>query len=1786
MSTIKYNNGKEWIDVHTTYKSTETTHGVAKIATSQEVLEGLNDESIVTPKKLQEVVATLPVEAEVVHKDGEEVITGLKTFSGNDAGVGKVIFNNPTLSNSADVDSTPQFGGIEFTDKDNVTVGMVDAIRGIDGEKLYNAIRLTSANGDDIVAHTPLELRTYDNGKIVAVGPTPSENADSIELVTAEWVNDKFDDEAGIRKEEDDKLTGLINAETSARETAVDDLQGQINKEIDDRVYADGELQKQIDQEIEFRTSADNNLQGQINTNASAIATINTNITNIQGDITEINEALETKQDNLTEDQLKAVNSGVTSATVTQVATNVSNILDLQTNKADITYVDGEVDKLEQSIASEVSTLNTRIDNEVKDIEDAIASEVETINGRIDSEVDTLEQSITTNVNTINGRIDSEVATLNSAIDLKADKSDTYTKAEVDAKVTSVYRFKGTVETIEELPSENNVEGDVYNVKETGENFAWVGPKGDVAGFWDDLGGDIDLTPYLTKAEASTTYETIANVNALSTSLNTKIDEVEQSLETSVQTINTRIDNEVSTLNTTITTKENELKQLITTNVETLNKKIDDEVDALEQAISLKADKETTYTKTEVDALVSPKADKTYVDGHLELKADKTYVDSEVDTLEQSITTNVNTINGRIDSEVETINDRIDSEVSTLNDAVALKADKTYVDEQNKTLDEKIDSEVSTLNTRIDNEVKDIEDAIALKADTTYVDSEVDTLEQAIASEVSTLNTRIDNEVSTLNTTITNSVNTINGRIDSEVDTLEQAIALKADTTYVDGQLELKADKLTTYTKTQVDALLEPKATTEYVDGEVDKLEQAISLKADTTYVDGEVDKLEQAISLKADKETTYTKTEVDNLLSPKATTEYVDGEVDKLEQAIASEVETINGRIDNEVKDLEDAIDLKADKTSIGDATVTFQKNGAEVGKFTTNQSTNATINIEVATKVSELTNDSKYQTEEEVEAVATEIRGLITAEETARSNADNTLQTQIDAINARRDVVDILATYEELETYPTTDLTDKDIVKVIDDSSHNNTSSYFRWDATSSEWSYVGSEAATYTKAESDEKYALKSTTINGKSLEANVTLTYSDVNALSDTTKYAKSLEASGRTITLKDQDGTVLSTITTQDTTYTAGDGIQIDENNKIINTKVSAVWGNIEGTLADQEDLVDALELKADKSTTYTKTEVDNLLSPKATTEYVDGQIDLVEQSIASEVETINNALSLKADKTEIPTKVSELENDSGYLTEHQDISGKADITYVDSELAKKADKSTTYTKTEVDNLLSPKATTEYVDGEVDKLEQAIALKSDITYVDGEVDKLEQAISLKADITYVDGQLELKADKETTYTKTEVDALVEPKADKTYVDGELVKKATITYVDGEVDKLEEVIATKATKSNSLEGYGIADAYTKDEVDELIENIDALPSQSGNAGKALITDGSEAKWDYTTLVKNHNDGTQYGSSQLVINKLSQEKYNELVEAGQISDDELYITIDDREFYTKDEVDEKIDNKVDSETYNSAIEQLQTNIDLKADKSDTYTKAEVDAKVTSVYRFKGNVASASALPTEGNVVGDVYNVEDTGDNYAWTEDGWDKLSGTIDLTAYLMKEEASTTYETIANVNALADVVDTKADASAVYTKTEVDEIVENIDALPTQIDNAGKFLTTDGENASWSAIDTIFWANYGTTTFAEIYDKAASGKLVVCKYSGYITTLSDIGSTSNLTPSAHIFSTIFENYKIDIKVTPEDKWSFVAQPILPGQSGNEGKVLTTNGTEAKWEKFYPGVIRVWE
>lgn len=78
-----------------------------------------------------------------------------------------------------------------------------------------------------------------------------------------------------------------------------------------------------------------------------------------------------------------------------------------------------------------------------------------------------------------------------------------------------------------------------------------------------------------------------------------------------------------------------------------------------------------------------------------------------------------------------------------------------------------------------------------------------------------------------------------------------------------------------------------------------------------------------------------------------------------------------------------------------------------------------------------------------------------------------------------------------------------------------------------------------------------------------------------------------------------------------------------------------------------------------------------------------------------------------------------------------------------------------------------------------------------------------------------------------------------------------------------------------------------------------------------------------------------------------------------------------------------------------------------------SNPATKQYVDSAVASVYKYKGSVVNQSALPSSNQTIGDVYNVEDTGDNFAWDGTQWDKLAGTVDLSSYLTIVNAQSTY-----------------------------------------------------------------------------------------------------------------------------------------------------------------------------
>lgn len=67
---------------------------------------------------------------------------------------------------------------------------------------------------------------------------------------------------------------------------------------------------------------------------------------------------------------------------------------------------------------------------------------------------------------------------------------------------------------------------------------------------------------------------------------------------------------------------------------------------------------------------------------------------------------------------------------------------------------------------------------------------------------------------------------------------------------------------------------------------------------------------------------------------------------------------------------------------------------------------------------------------------------------------------------------------------------------------------------------------------------------------------------------------------------------------------------------------------------------------------------------------------------------------------------------------------------------------------------------------------------------------------------------------------------------------------------------------------------------------------------------------------------------------------------------------------------------------------------------------TMAQVETRITGVYRFKGSVATYDALPTTGLEVGDAYNVAGdvpgygTGANFAWTGTNWDAFPGVFNV------------------------------------------------------------------------------------------------------------------------------------------------------------------------------------------
>ena len=140
----------------------------------------------------------------------------------------------------------------------------------------------------------------------------------------------------------------------------------------------------------------------------------------------------------------------------------------------------------------------------------------------------------------------------------------------------------------------------------------------------------------------------------------------------------------------------------------------------------------------------------------------------------------------------------------------------------------------------------------------------------------------------------------------------------------------------------------------------------------------------------------------------------------------------------------------------------------------------------------------------------------------------------------------------------------------------------------------------------------------------------------------------------------------------------------------------------------------------------------------------------------------------------------------------------------------------------------------------------------------------------------------------------------------------------------------------------------------------------------------------------------------------------------------------------------------------------DQTDANIKVVADDlaNNYYNKSQVDSKFTSVYIFKGSADTIEDLPTEGNVIGDVWNVRKNDTNYAWTSEGWDALGGTAELASLtangLMSKEDFAKLQGIeagAQVNKI-ETITKRVLLNAVNKNVTIPEDIKISDTEPTE------------------------------------------------------------------------------------------------------------------------------------
>lgn len=126
--------------------------------------------------------------------------------------------------------------------------------------------------------------------------------------------------------------------------------------------------------------------------------------------------------------------------------------------------------------------------------------------------------------------------------------------------------------------------------------------------------------------------------------------------------------------------------------------------------------------------------------------------------------------------------------------------------------------------------------------------------------------------------------------------------------------------------------------------------------------------------------------------------------------------------------------------------------------------------------------------------------------------------VEDEVEEIKNNPDVADVVATYSDLQAYDKSKLTDKDVIRVLADETHNGDSTYYRYSKSSNDFTYIGESKQYVNFVGTDGTAAGVAGLVPGPA-----------------TTDAGKFLKADGTWATVGGGGG---------GTTYTAGDGITI------------------------------------------------------------------------------------------------------------------------------------------------------------------------------------------------------------------------------------------------------------------------------------------------------------------------------------------------------------------------------------------------------------------------------------------------------------------------------------------------------------------------------------------------------------------------------------------------------------------------------------------------------------------